>query len=70
MITAPDSRYVHASTQAAHAQQEYLIAEAKQDVMQRERRHVRRFDLRTDWGIILGILALLAFMAILVLLVR
>lgn len=70
-MSAPDSRYyVHASTQAAHAQQDYLVEEGAPRLPSRAHAKARMFDLRTDWWIVLTIIALGAFMALLVMFVR
>ena len=72
VTTGPDSRYyVHASTQAANAQQRYLV---EQSVPATARDHGRSgsrwLDLRTDWWILIAISALVAVAFALVAFVR
>ncbi|HEV8593958.1 MAG TPA: hypothetical protein VGR51_00300 [Thermoplasmata archaeon] len=71
MAVAPDSRYyVHTSTHAARAQQQYLLEEAVLKGPPTARAGTRIFDFRTDWWIVVAILALGAFMVLLALFVR
>ena len=71
MAVAPDSRYyVHASTQAARAQQEYLRGEAEPSALPQTQGRTSAFDLRTDWWIVLAILGLVAGMTLLMAFVR
>jgi len=65
VAVAPDSRYyVHASTHAAHAQQEYLVQEAGGSKLPASTSTKGPwFNLRTDWWIVIALIALMAFVA-------
>lgn len=67
MPIGPDSRYyVHASTRAAHAQQEYLVEEANLRAPSTARAKAQLFDLRTDSWVVVAVIALLGTIALLV----
>ena len=71
MAVAPDSRYyVHASTHAAKAQQQYLVDQAgPPQARAASSARARWFDLRADRWIILAVAALAAGLFLLVILV-